>query len=91
VVSRAETHNEGKEGIMIHRRKRISAPPPIAPKTVRVLRGPRELEEAVERASAFERRHAEEFRRRVGHYDQYLSGEHRLADLVAVHSSSDAG
>ena len=45
-------HNDSKEGILIHRRKHIADPPPISPKTVRVLRGSHELEEAVERASA---------------------------------------
>ncbi len=75
---------------MIHRRKHIADPPPISPKTVRVLRGSHELEEAVERASAFERRHAEEFRRRVGHYDQYLNGD-RLAELESANSAADVG
>jgi hypothetical protein len=52
-------------------------------RTVRLLQDPEELQEAVERASGFERRGANEYQRRVGTYDRLLGdGEGQLANVA---------
>jgi hypothetical protein len=59
------------------RRNRRNAPavltPPPSVHGVRMLRSDAELQEAVERARAFESRGSDEYRRRVGSYDRLLS------------------
>jgi hypothetical protein len=61
---------------MIHRyRKSIHAETiaPVQVRTVRLLYGDEELQAAVERARAFERRVSDEYQRRVGTYDRLLN------------------
>jgi hypothetical protein len=61
---------------MIRRyRKNANAVPsePLRAHTVRLLYGDEELQAAVERARAFERRGSAEYQRRVGTYDRLLS------------------
>jgi hypothetical protein len=43
--------------------------------TVRLLKGPEELQAAVERARAFERRRVDEYQRRVGAYDRFFPAD----------------
>jgi hypothetical protein len=61
---------------MFHHHHRDTPDSPVEPSrraTVRLLQGPEELQAAVERAREFERRRANEYQRRIGSYDRFLS------------------
>jgi nucleotide-binding universal stress UspA family protein len=78
---------------MIRRHRRINSAAPVAPlpaHTVRLLRGEEELQAAVERAKAFERRGSDEYQRRVGTYDRLLSYAHEHAASVTALKSINA-
>jgi hypothetical protein len=52
---------------------------------VRVLQGPEELHEAVERAREFERRGVHEYQRRIGDYERFLvQGAGPPANVVPI-------
>jgi len=73
-----------------HHRKKILDPPIMHSRveTVRLLQSREELQTAVERARAFERRGAYEYGRRIGSYDRLLSDDDDLADVVPIESSA---
>jgi hypothetical protein len=58
-----------------HNTKKAPDSPIVSPRvhTVRLLTGPEELQAAVERARAFERRRVDEYQRRVGAYDRFFT------------------
>jgi hypothetical protein len=65
------------------------AAPPI--RTVRVLQGDAELLEALERAKSFERRGFDEYKRRMGAYDRFLTqGQGRPDNVLPIESSAEA-
>jgi hypothetical protein len=57
--------------------KKVPDSPIVSPRvqTVRLLKGPEELQAAVERARAFERRRVDEYQRRVGAYDRFFTAD----------------
>jgi hypothetical protein len=70
-----------------HHRNDTPDPPIVHPqvRTVRLLQGDEELQAAVERASAFERRGIDDSQRRIGTYDRLLGdGEGQLANVVLI-------
>lgn len=68
-----------------HRHSTLEVPvPPSRVASVRLLHGQEELQAAVERARAFERRQADEYQRRVGTYDRFLLHEERSANIVPI-------
>lgn len=68
-----------------HRHNTLEIPvPPSRVASVRLLHGQEELQAAVERARAFERRQADEYQRRVGTYDRFLRNEERPANIVPI-------
>lgn len=70
-----------------HQRHSLPVPSIVHPqgRSVRLLHNDEELQAAVERARAFERRTADHHQRRVGSYDRFLSeGSGRLSNLVAL-------
>jgi len=76
---------------MIRRYRKIVSAAPIEPlrvHTVRLLNGEKELQAAVERARAFERRGSNDYQRRVGTYDRLLNGVHDHPANVAAQVSS---
>jgi hypothetical protein len=58
-----------------HHSKESTDSPIVSPPvhSVRLLKNPEELQAAVERAQAFERRRADDYQRRVGAYDRFLA------------------
>jgi hypothetical protein len=66
------------------------APPRVH--TVRLLYGDEELQAAVERARAFERRGSDEYQRRVGTYDRLLgcAGRDQPPNVVSLDSLTNA-
>jgi hypothetical protein len=65
------------------------ASPPI--KSVRVLQGDAELQEALERAKGFESRGFDEYKRRMGAYDRFLTrGQGRPDNVHPIESSAEA-
>jgi hypothetical protein len=63
--------------------------PPI--KSVRVLQGDAELQEALERAKGFESRGFDEYKRRMGAYDRFLTrGQGRPDNVLPMESSAEA-
>jgi hypothetical protein len=76
---------------VFHRRNKDIPDPPLAsprPRVVRVLQGPQELHEAVERAREFERRGVHEYQRRIGDYDRFLvQGAGPPANVVPIDPS----
>jgi hypothetical protein len=76
---------------MFHHHSKKPADSPIAsPRvhTVRLLNDPEELQAAVERAQAFERRRVDEYQRRVGAYDRFLTAPEGKSALVLPIESS---
>ena len=74
-----------------HSNKKAPDSPIVSPRvqTVRLLTGPEELQAAVERARAFERRRVDEYQRRVGAYDRFLTtNEDKPAVVVQTESSA---
>ena len=74
-----------------HHDKKSSESPIVSPRvrTVRLLEDPEELQAAVERARAFERRRVDEYQRRVGAYDRFLTpSESTSAVVVPIDSSA---
>ncbi len=73
---------------MFHRRNKDIPEPPLASprsRVVRVLQGPEELHEAVERAREFERRGVHEYQRRIGDYERFLvQGAGPPANVVPI-------
>jgi len=74
-----------------HHNKKASDSPIVSPRvqTVRLLMGPEELQAAVERARAFERRRVDEYQRRVGAYDRFFPADDDTTALVVSTESSD--
>jgi hypothetical protein len=65
------------------------ASPPV--KTVRVLQGDDELQEAIERAKGFESRGLDEYKRRMGTYDRFMArGQVRPDNVLPIESSAEA-
>jgi len=64
--------------------KKVPDSPIVSPRvqTVRLLKGPEELQAAVERARAFERRRVDEYQRRVGAYDRFFTAEESAPTIV---------
>jgi hypothetical protein len=56
--------------------------------SVRLLKDPEELQAAVERAQAFERRRVDEYQRRVGAYDRFLVAPKTTSTVVVPIESS---
>ncbi len=82
---------EGDNAMFHHDSKRPADLPIASPRahTVRVLNDPQELQAAVERAQAFERRQVDEYQRRVGAYDRFLSAtEAKSAVAIPIESSA---
>jgi hypothetical protein len=80
-----------RKAVFHHHSKEPSDSPIVSPKvrTVRLLKDPEELQAAVERAQAFERRRADEYKRRVGAYDRFLTPpETKSAVVVPIESSA---
>ena len=76
-----------------HHNKKTLDSPIVSPRvqTVRLLKGPEELQAAVERARAFERRRVDEYQRRVGAYDRFFQAdEDKTPIVVPVDSSAGA-
>jgi hypothetical protein len=77
---------------MFHHHSKKPADSPIAsPRVhaVRLLSDPQELQAAVERAQAFERRRVDEYQRRVGAYDRFLSAsDGKSAVVIPIESSA---
>jgi len=73
---------------VFHRQRySLSVPSIVHPqeRSVRLLENDEELQAAVERAKAFERRTANHHQRRVGSYDRFLSeGNGRLPKVVTL-------
>ena len=67
-----------------HHSKKPSESPFVSPRvrTVRLLNDPAELQAAVERAQAFERRRVDEYQRRVGAYDRFLTASGGASAVV---------
>ena len=77
-------HRHDKEGS----RSPITAP---TIRTVRVLQSDAELLEALERAKGFERRGFDEYKRRMGAYDRFLTkGQGRPDNVLPIESSAEA-
>jgi hypothetical protein len=76
---------------MFHRRNKDipeSSSASRRPRVVRVLQGPEELHEAVERAREFEQRGVHEYQRRIGDYDRFLvQGAVPPANVVPIDPS----
>jgi hypothetical protein len=65
------------------------ASPPV--KTVRVLQGDEELQEALERARGFESRGFDEYKRRMGAYDRFLAqGQGGRANVLPIDQTAEA-
>jgi hypothetical protein len=75
---------------MFHHHKKPSDSPIVSPRvqTVRLLEDPQELQAAVERAQAFERRRVDEYQRRVGAYDRFLTDSKGTSAVVVPIDSS---
>jgi hypothetical protein len=75
---------------MFHHHKKPSDSPIVSPRvrTVRLLKDPEELQAAVERAQAFERRRVDEYQRRVGAYDRFLTASEGTSAVVVPIDSS---
>ncbi len=73
-----------------HHSKEPSDSPIVSPPvhTVRLLKDPEELQAAVERAQAFERRRVDEYQRRVGAYDRFLTASETTSAVVVPIESS---
>jgi hypothetical protein len=69
-----------------HHRYSLPVPSIVYPqgRSVRLLQNDEELQAAVERARAFERRTADHHQRRVGSYDRFLSDGSGRLSAVAV-------
>ena len=67
-----------------HNNKKAPDSPIVSPRvqTVRLLTGPEELQAAVERARAFERRRVDEYQRRVGAYDRFFATDEDKPAIV---------
>jgi hypothetical protein len=77
-------HRHDKEGS----HSPIAAPPM---KTVRLLQSDTELQEALERAKGFESRGFDEYKRRMGAYDRFLTrGQVRPDNVLPLESSAEA-
>jgi hypothetical protein len=78
---------------MFHHHSKKPPESPIATprvRTVRLLSDPQELQAAVERAQAFERRRVDEYQRRVGAYDRFLStSDGTSAVVVPIDASAN--
>jgi hypothetical protein len=65
------------------------ASPPV--KTVRLLHDDAELQEALERAKGFESRGFDEYKRRMGAYDRFLTrGQGRPDNVLPIEPSAEA-
>jgi len=73
-----------------HHNKKPSVSPIASPRvrTVRLLKDPEELHAAVERAQAFERSRVDEYQRRVGAYDRFLTAPSGSSAVVMPIDSS---
>jgi hypothetical protein len=73
-----------------HHDKKPADSPIVSPRvrTVRLLKDPEELQAAVERAQAFERRRVDEYQRRVGAYDRFLTASEGTSAVVVPIDSS---
>jgi hypothetical protein len=73
-----------------HHNKKVPDSPIVSPRlqTVRLLTGPEELQAAVERARAFERRRVDEYQRRVGAYDRFFTTNEDKPTVVVQTESS---
>jgi hypothetical protein len=75
-----------------HHSKKLPESPIVSPRvrTVRLLNDPAELQAAVERAQAFERRRVDEYQRRVGAYDRFLrASDGTSAVVVPIDASAN--
>jgi hypothetical protein len=76
-----------------HRHDKDGSYPPIASppvRTVRLLRGDEELQEAIDRARAYERRGFDEYKRRMGTYDLMTKGRTYPVNVLSMESSAEA-
>jgi hypothetical protein len=85
----------GRRTVMFHHRqdKERSHSPIASPpmKTVRLLHSDTELQEALERAQGFERRGFDEYKRRMGAYDRFLTrGQGRPDNVLPLEPSAEA-
>jgi hypothetical protein len=77
-------HRHDKEGS----HSPIACPPM---KTVRLLHSDTELQEALERAKGFESRGFDEYKRRMGAYDRFLTrGQGRPDNVLPIEPSAEA-
>ena len=95
VAGKQRHFREKKENVMFHHRHGKDgsdspiASPPV--KTVRVLQDEEELQEALERAKGFESRGFDEYKRRMGAYDRFLTrGQGRPDNVHPIESSAEA-
>jgi hypothetical protein len=84
-----------KENVMFHHRhgKEGSNAPIASPpvKTVRLLQGDEELQEAIERAKGFESRGFDEYKRRMGTYDRFMTrGRVHSGNVLPIETSAEA-
>jgi hypothetical protein len=84
-----------KENVMFHHRHDKAgsnspiASPPV--KTVRLLQGDEELQEAIERAKGFESRGFDEYKRRMGTYDRFMTrGQGHPTNVLPIEPSAEA-
>jgi hypothetical protein len=93
-VETVRTRRKKENGMFHHRRGKEGSDAPIASpplKTVRLLRGDEELQEALERAKVFEARGFDEYKRRLGAYDRFLTrGGQRPGDVLPIEPSAEA-
>jgi hypothetical protein len=78
---------------MFHRHHKDGSAAPIASppvKTVRLLQGEEELQTALERARGFESRGFDEYKRRMGAYDRFLTKEGPSSNVISLDSSAEA-
>jgi hypothetical protein len=75
---------------MFHHRKDGATTPIASPpvKTVRLLHGDEELQEAIERAKGFESRGFDEYKRRMGTYDRFMN--RGQVHVLPIDSSAEA-
>jgi hypothetical protein len=75
-------HRHGKDGS----HSPIASPPT---KTVRLLQGEEELQEAIERAKGFESRGFDEYKRRMGTYDRFMRrGQVHSGNVLPIETSA---
>ena len=77
-----------------HRHDKAASHSPIASppvKSVRLLHSETELQEALERAKGFETRGFDEYKRRMGAYDRFLTrGQGRPDNVLPIEPSAEA-